>query len=663
MASNRPPLPQNLLDKAIAYFRPDLALRRMRERGALALAGGYTGARVDRAQLAAWKTRAGSPDSDLIPDLPKLRERSRDLARNAPVATGAIGTTVSHVVGTGLSCNPQIDAEFLGLSTEQAAAWQKDTRRRFKAWAESPDCDLSRALNFYGLQGLGFQATIESGDAFCLTPMVTRPGRGTQIALQLLEADRVCNPKGMSDSAELVDGIRIDPDTGEEIAVHVTSHHPGDLRREVVQWREVPVRGARTGRRNVLHLFRPTRPGQKRGAPLLAPIIEPLKQLGRYTDAELQAAVTSGLFSVFLKMDPQAFQDLFNEDAQGTYVERASSWSGDMESGKAVNLLPGEEPVTSNPGRPNAQFDPFVQSILVQIGMALGIPYEVLTSRFQSSYSAARGALLQAWKFFMGWRDWLATNFCQPVYELWLDNEVAAGRIAAPGYFTSPIVRHAWAGCQWVGDGPGSIDPGKEVKAAQERVNMGISTLQAESILHDGVDWETKHAQQVKEAKARKSAGMQVPGAAPPAPAPPPEPPEEPDANTRAIATALGNVASGQATAMGAIAAALERERPAPVVNVAAPVVNVAQPEVHIEPAQVNVQAGDVNIEPGAIQPSFDFGPGAFQVDVDNQRHEHTHHHAARGLVRKVPQRDADGLITSIDEQWIESPQQNTEPA
>lgn len=516
--SDRTPLPQNLLDKAIAYVAPAVALRRLQQRGMLALAGGYTGARVDRAQTAAWRTRAGSPDSDLIPDLPKLRERSRDLARNAPVATGAISTTVTHVVGTGLSCNPQIDAEGLGLSTDQADAWHADTRRRFKAWAGNPDCDLARQLNFYAQQDLAFRATIESGDAFVVTPRVARAGAATRLALQILEADRVCNPQGHSDSLTVTEGVEFAAETGEAIAYHVASHHPGDIRRQPVTWQRVAARGSATGRRNVLHLFKPLRPGQRRGAPMLAPIIEPLKQLGRYTDAELTAAVTSGLFSVFLRMDPAAFQDIFDGDAQTSYIDRASNWSGDIEGGKAINLLPGEEPVTSNPGRPNAQFDPFVQSILMQIGMALGIPYEVLTLRFQSSYSAARGALLQAWKFFMGWRDWLATNFCQPVYELWLADEVAEGRIAAPGFFADPLVRAAWCGCQWVGDGPGSIDPGKEVAAAKERVELGISTLQAESILHDGVDWETKHAQQVKEAQRRKEAGFAVPGGEPPAP-------------------------------------------------------------------------------------------------------------------------------------------------
>ncbi len=581
--------PQNLLDKALAYVAPQLAMRRLQARGMLAIAGGYTGARIDRAALAAWTTQAGSPDRDVIVDLPMLRQRSRDLERNAPIAAGVINTTAAHAVGTGLSCNPQVDAEYLGLDEDQAAQWQLDVRRRFKAWAECADCDLARFQNFYGLQDLGLRGALVSGDTFVLTPRVARSGGGEpRLALQVIEADLVCNPDRKQDTATLTAGIEHSPVTGEAIAYHVASQHPGDARNTAsITWTRVAARGSSTGRRNVLHLFRQLRPGLRRGVPILAPVIEPLKQLARYTDAELQAAVTSGLFSVFVKMDPTAFQDLFAEDAQAAIVDGSKNWSGALESGKAVNLLPGESIETSNPGRPNAQFDPFVTSCVRQIGMALGIPYEVLVMHYQSSYSAARGALLMAWRFFHGWRDWLATHMCQPVYELWLSEEVAAGRIAAPGFFADDVSRHAWSGCQWVGDGPGSIDPGKEVDAARARVELGISTLQAESILHDGVDWETKHRQTLKETEARKEAGLEHPGLAPPepvvmAPPPPPEATPEETANDQADAALKNAMAWHFNNPAKPPDVNVTVQPPAISVQVEAPEINLSMPKTEV---------------------------------------------------------------------------------
>jgi len=542
---NIPAAAATLLDRAIGYVAPRAAARRLVARQQLAVLGGYQGARKDKASLSSWRTSGGSPESDVIADLPTLRDRCADLERNAPVAASVVNSHCANVVGTGLACNPQIDAEFLGLSEEDAQAWQKDAKRRWRAWAESTDCDLARNLDFYAIQDVALRGVLSRGDLLVITPRVARDGR-TRLALQLVEADRLCNPGLRANTDTMTDGVECSAATGEAIAYHVCSHYPNDtLARGSRTWTTIAARGSSTGRRNVLHLYRQLRPGLRRGVPLLAPVIEPIKQLTRYSEAELSAAVTSALMAVFLRMDPEAFQDLFDEDSRAKIVDKSISWSGEIEAGKVINLLPGEEPVSHNPGRPNAEFDAFTTSCMRQIGMAVGMPYEVLVMHFQSSYSAARGALLMAWRSFMGWRSWIAGALCQPVYELWLADEVAEGRISAPGFFADPVVRAAWCQSLWVGDGPGSIDPAKEVGAARDRVALGISTLEAESLLHDGVDWETKHRQQVKEATARKEAGFSVPGAAQ-APTLPSQPPVDDDEQTAPPPAGLRRALSGR---------------------------------------------------------------------------------------------------------------------
>ena len=243
--------------------------------------------------------------------------------------------------------------------------------------------------------------------------------------------------------------------------------------------------------------------------PYLAPVIEPLKQLERYTDAEIMAAVISGMFTVFVKSDGEGLSPLDSATSANTGTGAASAnWDGKLGNGLIVDLAQGESIETANPGRPNANFDPFVQAIVQQIGVALELPFEVLMKHFQSSYSAARAALLDAWRFFRCRRDWLAENFCKPIYEAWMDEAVAMGRIAAPGYFSSPAVRKAYLGSRWIGDAPGSIDPLKEVNAAEKRLDIGISTLADESVAYDGGDWEPKHRQQVKERAMRMEGGL-----------------------------------------------------------------------------------------------------------------------------------------------------------
>jgi len=515
---------QNLLDKAIAYVAPRVAARRLMARAALSsvgaysgAGGGYLGARRDRAATSARNPGGGSPNADIIPDLPVLRERSRDQLRNAPVAVGAINTNVGHVIGTGLSCTPSIQNDILGISDEDAEVWNAATKHSFNVWAKSVDCDLSRKCDFYGLQDLGYRTELSSGDAFFLTPLVTRGG-AVRLALQGIEADFVCNPNRTPDTDKLVDGVEIDTITGEAIAIHVADRHPGEVRTAGTRWTRVDMRGKQTDRRNVLQLMENLRFGQHRGVPWIAPILEPLKQLNKWTDNELAAAVASSVFAVFVKMETEAFHDLFqNNDSVKSTLDQAEQWSGEMGGPKAVHLLPGEDISTASPGRPNPEFDPFWTAMVRQMGMALGMPYEVLVMHFQSSYTAARGAFLMATKFFKCRRDRVVTQFCQPVYELWLANEVTSGRIQAPGFFASPEVRAAWCNAVWTGDGAGTLDPQKEVAAARARVDMEISTLDAESILHDGVDWATKHKQRAKEIAAQKRDGTYVAPAGAPA--------------------------------------------------------------------------------------------------------------------------------------------------
>ncbi|WP_428143787.1 phage portal protein [Bradyrhizobium sp.] len=504
----------NLLDRAIAAVSPRAGLQRYRDRlqwnVAMALSGAYTGASRSKRQFGDWKTTGGDADADTLFDLPLLRERARDLNRNNPLAAGAIHTKVGNVVGTGLALKSAIDADFLGLTEDQAEEWQRTTEREFNFWAESQDADVARTLNFYQQQELAFRSTLENGDAFALPVYVERTGSVYSLAVQLIEADRVCNERFMADSERIAGGVERDT-SGAPVRYHILDQHPGAIRvnRAAATWTKVPAFN-RSGRRNVLHLYRQLRIGQSRGVPDLAPVVSALKQLGDYTEAELTAAVVSGLFTVFIQAnDPEGvFASKAAEalDAGNPYVVGEQSIK--MGAGNVVALAPGEEINAPNPGRPNTAFDPFVQAILRQVGSALELPFELLVMHFSASYSASRAALLQAWKFFKARRFWLADNFCQPIYEAFMWEAVALGRIAAPGFLQDPIVRAAWLGSEWVGDAPGAIDPMKEAQAAGFMEDRGWKTGAENTAELTGGDWESKHRRLTRERRMRREAGL-----------------------------------------------------------------------------------------------------------------------------------------------------------
>lgn len=507
MARRRLEIQRTAIDRAIEWAAPQWGARRYRARAALALAGGYSGASTSRRSLAGWTTTAGDPDSDILPDLPTLRERSRDQLRNNPIAAGAINTKVTNVVGTGLKLQARVDADFLGMSEDQADDWEMSVEREFRLWAESPNCDAERSLTFTGLQELAFRSTLENGDVLSLLPSIERAGTPYQLAVQMVEADRICNKDWASDSPTLAGGVAKDQ-YGAPLAYHILNGHPGTRYAADRTWTIVPAYGETTGRRNALHLFHKRRPGQSRGVPDLAPVMEALKQLGTYTQAEIDAAVVAGLFTVFIKAEG----DFELNPSTGMGAETGAKKGDDdvkLASGAMVDLAPGESIETANPGRPNTAFDPFVMSVLRQIGVGLEIPFELLVKHFTASYSAAQAAMLEAWKFFLGRRTWLAANFCQPIYQEWLYEAVALGRIRAPGFLNGdPAVRKAYCGAEWVGPARGQIDQLKEVKAARERIDAGISTISETTKEMTGGDWERNHRQSAKEARRRREDGL-----------------------------------------------------------------------------------------------------------------------------------------------------------
>ena len=522
----------NLLDKTIALINPQAGLKRIEARkrldAAVNLFGGDSGygkhgASYAKKSLIGWLTRGMDADADIVDSIETLRARSRDLYMGSPIATGAIKTVRTNVVGSGLALAAKPDAAFLGMTDEQALEWKRNVEREWSLWAETVECDAERRQNFYQLQSLVILSAIMSGDVFVTLPVIKRAGSVYDLRVGVIEADRVCNPVNPPPptNANILGGVEIGQ-YGEALAYWVAKYNPNAFPRVTVQiqneWKRVQAFGAKTGRRNVLHIMADVeRPAQRRGVPMLAPVIESLKQLGRYSDAELMAAVVSAMFTVFVKSNsPQTpLGQMFDPAMQ---VDKDPS-AYELGNGAIVSLEEGEDIQIANPGRPNTAFDGFVSSMCRQIGTALEIPYEVLLKIFQSSYSASRAALLEFWKMIRMRREWITGSFCQPVYEEWLTEAVLKGRIDAPGFFDDPAIKAAWCRADWHGDCQGQLDPLKEANAAKVRVEEGFSSRERETAELTGQKFEEVHAIRKREEAMRKADGL-VPGAAQSAPAP-----------------------------------------------------------------------------------------------------------------------------------------------
>ena len=185
-------------------------------------------------------------------------------------------------------------------------------------------------------------------------------------------------------------------------------------------------------------------------------------------------------------------------------VDQEDENSIELAPGAVIDLGEGEKANMVNPGRPNPNFDPFVIAVLKQIGAALEIPYEILIMAFSSNYSASRAAILEFFKVVKMYRAWFVADFCQPIYEEWLSEAVAKGRIKAPGFFTDPIIKDAYCSAEWTGPSAGQLDPTKEVEAAEKRVQGGYSTREREARELTGTDFYKNIKQRKREEELLK---------------------------------------------------------------------------------------------------------------------------------------------------------------
>lgn len=474
---------------------------------------GYSeaGASWKKKALKSFKASSSSPQWDIDHNNDTLRQRARMLYMAAPVATSAIKTNRTNVIGCGLKLNSRIDAERLGMSQEAAKEWQKKTEAEFKIWAEKKNaCDATGVNDYYAMQQLALMSWLMSGDVFGLIKRVDpTPMCPYSLRIQLVEADRCSTPlinsgyycfstEGKAKNGNRIfDGVEIN-DNGMIQAYYFRNTYPHIIAAAETEWTRVEAYGEKTGLPNVLHVMESERPEQYRGVTYLAQIIEPLLQMRRYTEGELMAALVESFFTAFVTTDTGADEMPFNE-VNGSEIEPSDPDDYEMGPGTINVMKPGEDIKFVAPTRPASGFSAFIRALCEQCGAALEIPADLLLKSFNASYSASRAALLEAWKAFKMRREWFANDFCKPIYEIWLSEAVALGRIQAPGFFSDPLIRAAWLGSDWIGPSQGQLDPTKEISAEILANQHGYSTHEQSTIRLNGGQWEANMNQLKRE--------------------------------------------------------------------------------------------------------------------------------------------------------------------
>lgn len=435
----------NWLDRTIGFASPHWQLRRMRGRIALkALAQYYEAAGLSR-RTQGWQRPSGDPNAPSRLSLARLRDATRHLVRNNGHAESAIGTIVDDTVGWGI------------LPSARHEPW--------KLWTESVQMDVDGRCDLPGIEQMVMRTIVESGECL-IRRHWRRPSDGLAIPMQIqvLEPDLIDTGKHLSlpDSGKIIRGIELDS-MGRRVAYWLFLEHPGSTTVSNVRRLGQSVRVPAS---EILHVFKPQRPGQVRGVTWFAPVLIRFNDFDEFADATLMKQKIAACLAVLTSDVDGTAPPLGNVDSENETYDS-------LEPGMIANIAVGRTVEVVQPPSVRDYAD-YSKTTLREIAAGIGVSVEDLTGDYADiNFSAARMSRLRHWARVQGWR-WrmLVPQFLNPLWGWAMQAATIAG--------LEPI-----ASTSWTAPPLPMIEPDKEGLAIQRNIRTGIMTL-SESLRERG---------------------------------------------------------------------------------------------------------------------------------------------------------------------------------
>lgn len=466
-----------------------------------------------------WNPALRSIEDDVDAAWEPATARATELVQNSGWISGMFDQAVSNTVGCGLRlrCAPENDL----FNQDEAAAqsWRNDVERRWGLWSETAiECDIEGRRTIPQMTEAAFRSWLNTGEI--LGEIVWRQRFGSAVGTKV----RLLSPTRISMETDtfrkIVSGVVMDRDGLPVGYMARKRHHGADIMGDYTV--KIPARDA-YGRPKVFHVF-VGMPGQVRGITPLVPVMKVAKQFDQLADSTLLAALIQTVFAANLQSDaptedalaglltPQEQQKLSVAGISPfeAWAEMQAGWADanviDIGiGGRIAQTFPGQKFEFLSPEMPATSYKDFALQLLREMARCLGLTYESATGDYEgATYSSVRMAVNEIFSITQARRKFVLAPFLQPIYEAWLEEEVASGRIGFPGGYSAFLAnRIAASRAHWVGAPKPVADELKAAKAHQLYREMGVVT--DEMIASDlGVDIEDVYAQQSREQTMRE---------------------------------------------------------------------------------------------------------------------------------------------------------------
>lgn len=201
---------------------------------------------------------------------------------------------------------------------------------------------------------------------------------------------------------------------------------------------------------------------------------------------EMQAAKLNSFFAAAIKVANADQSDMLaamremmtsetetvntGADANGVATTKSVERSYlNLMGGAGIPVLgPGEELQFFKNERPSTTFSGFIEYLLADIAVGFGIPIQFAWGLTGLAGPHARLVLQQADWFFQEVAEMVVSNYCQPIWESFVADQMNRGILRAPAAGTN------WRSVQWQGPGSMTIDKGRDGKLYLEMVANGM---------------------------------------------------------------------------------------------------------------------------------------------------------------------------------------------
>ncbi len=386
-----------------------------------------------------------------------VRNRARYEVANNSYAYGIIETLAADTVG------PEVQLQLGDSDLSQRA------ERAFSDWA--------KAINLWAKLRTMRRSKAVDGESFGLFTTNRKVKNKVKLDIRLLECDRIESWAGTSNGNE-IDGIRFD-DEGNPVEYRILNTHPGDHRNFLKS-----LAGQWTKAEFVLHYFREVRPGQVRGISEILPALSLFGELRLFTKAVINAASRAAEISGVMQTTNLPEEETAALADPLTMIEVARNNLVSLPEGWVLEQLKAEQPVTT--------YAMFKKEIINEVARCISMPYNIAACD-SSSYNYASGRLDHQ-TYDRGIeveRAEITHDVLDRVYAAWLSEYRITSALTRVQLLE--LEDHEWHFA-----GRGHVDPNKEARADNTRLNNGTLTRARYWAKH-GADWKRETGQWIKE--------------------------------------------------------------------------------------------------------------------------------------------------------------------